>query len=716
MKTSPLTHQQLLMALEDFDSHPIIQPDAQPGRMDRREFLRTLGVGAAAAGFMGSALARASTLPATGRTGTIEDVEHIVVFMQENRSFDHYFGHLRGVRGYGDRFPLVLPGGKPVWRQPRADNPATDILPFHFDTRKTSAQLLQDLDHSWESQQAAIAGGWMNAWPLNKTDLTMGYFLRDDLPFHYALADAFTLCDHYFASIAGPTCPNRAMLWTGSIDAEGGHGGPFLNDNTCLFDKNVQPFTWVTYPERLQAAGISWYVYQEGLDEIDRNPLTGNFGANALAYFRRYADAPAGSVWRQRALTAGGLRQLKSDVLRNRLPQVSWIVMPAAYSEHPSYPPAFGAIYIARVLDALTANPDVWGRTVLLLDYDENDGFFDHVLPPQPPTPVRPGKSTVSTAGEIHNVVDSSQTPLATPDQLPYGLGPRIPMLAISPWSRGGYVCSQVFDHTSVLQFIEARFGVKEPNITPWRRAICGDLTSAFDFSRQDTSEPSLPGTAGYREMVFHESQLPPPTVPGKSERHVHPQESGIRPARPVPSALDVALYSAADGVHLHFDNHGRTGICCYAFWDGSSHLPQRYTIGAGDTLTDTMAPPPGQVPALSVYGPNGFFRQLAGRMEESPLRIRSRGTDAGDLRLTLSNVGDRTLAVELRDKAYGRPARSLQIPAGGRQDLLWNLQGSHHWYDIEIVAREQRWRMAGHVENGRASFSDPAGPASVVA
>jgi len=239
--------------------------------MRRRDFLKSLGVGASLTAFLGSSVARAAMLPALGRSGTLEDVEHIVVFMQENRSFDHYFGHLSGVRGYNDRFPLELPDGKPVWFQGRIDNLARPILPFHLNAEKTSAQFVEDLDHSWASQHGAIAGGLMNAWPLNKTNMTMGYYMRQDIPFHYALADSFTICDHYFASIAGPTCPNRSMLFTGTIDPSGQGGGPLIDDNTWDFNPSghreriLNPFTWTTYAERLQAAEVSWSIYQEGL-------------------------------------------------------------------------------------------------------------------------------------------------------------------------------------------------------------------------------------------------------------------------------------------------------------------------------------------------------------------------------------------------------------------------------------------------------------------
>lgn len=682
--------------------------------MNRREFLRSLGSGTATAALLHKSLARAAALPAIGRSGTLEDVEHVVVFMLENRSFDHYFGHLSGVRGYNDRLAVRLAGGKPVWFQPRMRRPDQPILPFHLDTRRSSAQLLQDLDHSWDSQHGAISAGRMDAWPLNKTDMTMGYFLREDIPFHYALADAFTICDHYFCSIAGPTCPNRTMLWTGSIDPEGTGGGPFIDDAVWIYTKGVKPFAWTTYAERLQGAGITWQVYQEALEEVDDDPMTGNFHCNALAYFKPFADAAAGSELRRRAMSAGGVGQLREDVLEERLPQVSWIVMPAGYSEHPSYPPAYGAMYVARVLEALTANPKVWGKTVLLLNYDENDGFFDHMVPPQPPTPVLPGISTVSTAGEIHDIVNPDQPTLYTPDQLPYGLGPRVPMLAISPWSRGGYVCSEVFDHTSVIRFIEARFGVKEPNITPWRRAICGDLTAAFDFASHSRRRLRLPSTSGYRDSVYRQARLPPPVVPDRQEVGILAQEPGVRPARALPYALELSLAACDGGVRLQFDNRSTVGVCCTAYWDGSLALPRRYTVGAGHQLEDRLHPAANRRLALSVHGPNGFLRTVSGP-GNCALEVSSAAVPGGDIRLRLRNGGGRALAVSVRDESYGREERRIPLGPGETQELLWDLQRSHHWYDLTISAERHQWRLAGHIEDGHESVSDPANIAPIL-
>ncbi len=679
--------------------------------MDRRDFLKS-GLSAATAAFLRESLSRAAALPAAHRSGTLEDVEHVVILMQENRSFDHYFGHLAGVRGYGDRFPLELPGGRPVWFQPRMKRPAETILPFHLDTRRSAAAFLEDLDHSWASQHGAIAGGRLDAWPAHKTDMTMGYFLRTDVPFHHALADAFTICDHYFCSIAGPTCPNRVMLWSGSIDPKGLGGGPYIDDDLWLYTRGMKPFTWTTYAERLQHAGITWRIYQEGLGWDKDSPMTGNYDDNALVYFEPFARAPKGSELYRRAMRPAGLAQLRQDVLTGRLPQISWIVAPAGYSEHPSHPPAYGAIYIARVLDALTADRATWSRTVLLLNYDENDGFFDHVIPPQPPTPVLPGVSTVSTEGEIHDLVNPDYPTRYEADQLPYGLGPRVPMLAISPWSKGGYVCSEVFDHTSVIRFLETRFGVREPNITAWRRAVCGDLTSAFDFSAHSSRHVSLPGTSGYWDLAHQESKLPPPEVPEHQPPSLAAQEPGIRPARPLPYALELNLVAKADGVQLHFENHSRVGVCCTAYWDGSAGLPRRYTLGAGHRLEDFVPLPPGQTPAMTVYGPNGFVRKIRGGA--APLELSS-AAEAGNIRLHLRNVSDQPLTVRVRDEAYGKGEHSVRIAPGETEQWLCELEASHHWYDLSIRTGRHRWRLAGHIENGRESFTDPATGAPVL-
>ncbi|KGC92186.1 phosphocholine-specific phospholipase C [Burkholderia pseudomallei] len=698
----------------------------------RRRFLHTVAQSAGAAAALTvfpESIRRALAIPAASRTGTLRDVEHIVVFMQENRSFDHYFGHLRGVRGYNDRFPIPLPNGKPVWYQPSKANPGKPVLPFRLNTLTTSAQCIGDLDHSWYKTHAAIDGGRYDQWPANKTDMTMGYHVREDIPFHYALADAFTVCDNYFCSLPGPTHPNRSYLMTGTVDPTGRYGGPLL-DNSDYVDGDVPPkydlLTWTTYPERLEANGISWQIYQQGTTGAD--PLNGNYGTNILQNFANFINAKPGSSLYRRAQTARTLDDLKADVLANKLPQVSWLLPPAAFSEHPRYTPAYGANYTSQILDALTSNPDVWRKTVLFIMYDENDGFFDHVVPPQPATTRAQGLSTVTVDGEIHDVVNPGRGGSYTADGLPYGLGPRVPMTVVSPWTKGGFVCSQVFDHTSVIRFIAARFGIDEPNITPWRRAVCGDLTSAFDFRTPDATLPPLPDTSGYRSIADQLcSTKPAPAVPA-APSPVDPQEPGVRPARALPYELHVnAEVHGGARLRIEFANRGEQGAHFYVYASNRSDGPWRYTVGAHRSLHETfdLAATNGAY-AFAVYGPNGFVRVFEGlaaagghgRQASARPEVKA-GYDVanGNLYLKLANHGAQSVQLTLADNAYGAPARRITLRGGDEQIESWALASSHQWYDVTVsdgATGQFVRRFAGHVENGKPSYSDPAAIAPV--
>ncbi|RQM50876.1 phospholipase C, phosphocholine-specific [Paraburkholderia bannensis] len=703
----------------------------------RRRFLQTVassGAAAAAMTVLPESIRNALAIPAFSRTGSIRDVEHIVVFMQENRSFDHYFGHLRGVRGYNDRLPIPLPGGLPVWYQPSKEDATKPVLPFHLNTQTTSAQCVGDLDHSWYPTQYAINNGRHNQWPQYKTDMTMGYYMRADIPFHYALADAFTVCDNYFCSLPGPTHPNRSYLMTGMVDPTGTMGGPLL-DNNDYVDGDVPPayqlLSWTTYPERLQAAGVSWQIYQQGTNGSD--PLKGNYGTNILQNFANFINAQPGSALYQRAQTARTIADLKQDVLANKLPQVSWLLPPAAFSEHPKYTPAYGAEYTSQILDALTSNPEVWSKTVLFIMYDENDGFFDHVVPPQPPTTSSQGKSTVSVEGEIHNVVNPARGGSYTADGLPYGLGPRVPMTIVSPWSKGGFVCSQVFDHTSVIRFIEERFGVQEPNITAWRRAVCGDLTTAFDFRTPDASMPALPDTSNYMSMADNQcSANAAPTVPA-TPGPIDAQEPGVRYARALPYELHVNAHvdPTKNALSITFANKGRQGAHFYVYGTNRTDGPWRYTVEAGKSIDDTwdLGSTDG-VYGFEVHGPNGFVRHFSGTVAATQTSQQGKhgGTPQpevtaqydvanGNLFLKFTNTGGGLARLTVTDNAYGARERLIVVPAGARIEEPWVLASSHHWYDLTVTNRDDTSfarRYAGHVETGKPSISDPAAVAPI--
>ncbi len=391
--------------------------------IDRRRFLQLTGGAAALPSFpamLESSVARAASIAPDRRTRSIQDVEHVVVLMQENRSFDHYFGTLRGVRGYGDPHPATLPSGKPVWHQPTATG--GEVLPYRPDVDDMGLAFLGDLDHGWEGGHDAYDAGRYDRWVPVKTPLTMTHMQRSDVPFQAALADAFTICDAYHCSLLGPTDPNRYYLWSGWVGNDGKGGGPVI-------DNAEKGYDWSTYPERLQRAGVSWKIYQDVGDGLDAagswgwtsDPYIGNYGDNSLLYFHQYQDAADSSPLAQRARTGtnakagdGFFDRLKADVTGGTLPSVSYVVAPEAFTEHPNWPVNYGAWYVSQVLDALTADPEVWSRTALFITYDENDGFFDHVVPPHPPTPVVPGRSTVPTTNEVYVGADGQTAATAS--------------------------------------------------------------------------------------------------------------------------------------------------------------------------------------------------------------------------------------------------------------------------------------------------------------
>ncbi len=473
--------------------------DTGTGTFDRRRFLGAAlaaGAGALTAGWAADSPASAATVrraaavrPAGSDLGA---VDHVIFLMQENRSFDHYFGTYAGVRGFDDH-PRRRPG---AFSQPFPANttrtPTGRLLPFHLDTATDLAECTHDLNHSWLPQHQCRNGGTMDGFvPVHTSAqyegpengvLTMGYYTRADLPYYYALADAFTICDGYHCSVMGPTHPNRLMALSGTIDPDGTHGGPVLLTNVSPSAKFS--VDWPTMPEVLEDAGISWKVYTPPGDlyRITNDEVLGETDA-ILPYFSQYAD-PASSLY-QKAFLPLYPTDFAADVARDTLPSVSWIIPPLGYDEHPPAPPALGEWLTDQVLQTLVRHPKVWAKTVLFLMYDENDGFFDHVPPPVPP-PGMPGEYLTMSP-----LPDTAQTVAG-----PVGLGFRVPMLVLSPFSRGGHVCSATFDHTSQLRFLEARFGVRAPNISAWRRKTVGDLTATLHLGRPDTTTPTLPSTS----------------------------------------------------------------------------------------------------------------------------------------------------------------------------------------------------------------------------
>jgi phospholipase C len=695
----------------------------------RRYILAWSAGAAAASAAIPASIARALELPACGEAGSIADVRHVVILMQENRAFDHYFGSLPGVRGFRDRHPVPLAGGGDVWRQA---GEAGEVRPFHLDAAATSALKVESTPHAFDNAQAAWGQGRLAEWPKFKSPLAMGHYRRSDIPFQFALAEAFTICDACHCSVTSGTDPNRIVFWSGSnfdprlrVRGENCTDADAEPDNLRCWIEGALPapgytyqgsaLTWPTVPEVLQASGVSWRIYQDPND----NWTGAMHGGLAFEAFRK---AKQGSPLYENGMRHWSLERLAEDARTGTLPHVSWVLPSQTTSEHPAgSSPMQGAEWTSRILDALTADPEVWGRTVLFLTFDENDGFFDHIPPPAPPSydldGTLAGGATLELAGMYF--ADPGRRYLHPEDTVsgavrPWGLGPRVPMYVISPWSRGGWVNSQVFDHTSVGQFIEKRFGVTVPAISPWHRAVCGDLTSCLDFSGRDRRAfPRLPRIRNAAVLAAEAEKKPQPVPPAAPEPLF--QEPGVRASRALPYVLEVdaATQSQAERVGLRFRNSGTAGAVLHVY--DRLHLdriPRRYTVEAGRTLDGhwDLEGDAGRYD-LWIYGPSGFVREVVGRLDGPELEAELRYDAPGRaLRLSIINHSSEPADVELRPNAYRTDGPwTISIPAGSRLQRRIALRRQHNWYDFTLAAKGFERRFAGRLETGRDDVSDPA-------
>jgi|GEM_PF-72403 len=620
----------------------------------------------AMAGFA-SVLAAAIVLMASfarADTGTIQDVQHVVILMQENRSFDHYFGTLQGVRGFNDPDILLFQKGSSDLFQPSGGT--NFVLPF-----PVTSSAIDDVSHSEGSGLQAWNNGWWNRWIFDKGPRTMVYYTRTNLNFYYALAEAYTLCDANFCSFVGPTFPNRIYLFSGTVDPVGAGGGPVLDNSVP-----TNGYQWTTYPERLQAAGVSWKVY--------RPP--GDWFGDALQWFAQYKNAPPGNPLYDRgiATVTNVVAAFSSDVTNDTLPQVSWIIPTYDSSEHPSFYPESGETFVRQLVNALAANPTVFNSTVFIITYDENGGFFDHVPPPVPP----PG-----TTNEFEVVYGN-----------PLGPGVRVPMVIISPWTRGGKVCSQVFDHTSIIRFMETWTGVTEPNISAWRRQVCGDLTSAFDFTNPDYSFPNLPGVNGTYPAVPRQQAVPV-------------QEPGIKTACPLPYQPNAWCNTvcASNRFYVTMTNAGSASVH-FAIYPNAYRTdgPWQYDAPPGGAVSDSFAIPSGGQYDFTCYGPNGFQRRFAGGFTNDCSQIEVASlvdTNAGGLTLSLQNPGFAPASFTVTDNyGLGGPWTFSLPPASATNSTFQVIAGNHGWYDYTVTASTDPKfvrRLAGHIETGLFSLTE---------
>ncbi|MGN7822444.1 phosphocholine-specific phospholipase C [Chitinophaga sp. 22536] len=838
----------------------------------RRDFIKKAALLSGAAGVAGTlpgSIQRALAIDPHPGT-TFRDAEHIVVLMQENRSFDHCYGTLRGVRGYNDPRAIRLPNNNLVWLQTNDKNET--YAPFRLNIRDTKATWMSSLPHSWANQVDARNNGRYDKWLQVKQSgnkdwapmpLTLGYYNRVDIPFYYAMADAFTVCDQNFCSSLTGTTPNRLYLWTGTLRDE-----QKASAKANVWNEDVDygaEAHWTTFPERLEDNGISWKIYQNEISaaglEGEKDGMLANFTDNPIEWFAAFnvrfatghikylqrriqqlpeeiakltAAIPAaegekakkmqqqleekkqelekakkdaetftaanfaklpqraqqlhnkafttniadkdyheletlqykdGDVERSVQVPKGDiLHQFRTDVHNGQLPAVSWLVAPGEFSDHPGSP-WYGAWYVSEVLDILTQKEEVWKKTIFILCYDENDGYFDHVPPFV--APFKPGTGLVSKGIDtaVEYVTKEQEQAKGhvgknSVRESPIGLGYRVPLVIASPWSRGGYVNSQVFDHTSILQFMEDFLqhktgkAIKETNISAWRRTVCGDLTSVFRPFNGEKVKVPFQERNEFIESVYNArfKKLPDEfkkltaaeiekinTNPAKAE-WMPRQEAGTRVSCALPYQLYVNGKLGADkktfDISFAASNEvfGKKAAGSpfnvyapgkYLQADSREMEPVRtwsYAVTAGDQLKDAwpLSSFEGEQYRLRAYGPNGFYREFAGNAQDPQVDVtceyqrslRNRKQLTGNADLHIANRSNKAITVTITDNAYGKAVVRKTIAANTQAAMIIDNSKSQHWYDftLKVEGHDQfEQRFAGRVETGAESISDPA-------
>lgn len=843
----------------------------------RREFFKNAGILTGAMGCLSvvpPSIQRAMAI-APDKGTTFHDAEHVVFLMQENRSFDHCFGALQGVRGFNDPRAITLPNQSPVWLQ--SNRQGETYLPFRLNINDTRATWMGDLPHSWGDQVDARNNGKYDKWLVAKPPgndqyksmpLSMGHYTREDIPFYYALADAFTVCDQHFCSSLTGTTTNRLFFWTGKLRKNAQSQAMVRNSDVGY----SRPVDWSTFPERLEQSGISWRVYQNELSyqsglSGEAESLLANFTDNNLEWFSQYRVGFSRSrridLERQQSALSSSIQQLKlqlqkhsnsetekeklesqlnqeqdqlgkvtdelkkwsqenfdklseleknlhqkgfttncndpdfhkietleyddggvkrsvnvpkgdilhqfrRDVDQGNLPTVSWLVAPQKFSDHPSAP-WYGAWYVSEVLDILTKNPEVWKKTIFILNYDENDGYFDHVPPFVAPDPAdkRAASKSIDTAEEfvmLDDELNKYHVPPAAARQSPVGLGYRVPLVIASPWSRGGWVNSEVCDISSTLRFLEVfltnKTGetIKETNISDWRRTVCGDLTSAFrPFQGEPTTFPKSVERNALIERVYNAKfkGLPEGFRPlrdseiQRARQDVNQlpmmpeQEPGIRDSSPLNYELyaDGRLNSQTGAIEIEFTaadgifgqsalgspfNVYAPGKYLQEASDGKLELQPVKTwplaVQAGDSVVfdwplDHFE---NKKYHLRVYGPNGFFREFMGDAQDPAVDLQcayqrtgqSNKRPTGEVELSVTNRSkSENWKITITDQAYGNAPAALVVQPATTETIIVATSNSHGWYDFTVQvhgANQFERRYAGRVETGQPSKTDP--------
>ncbi len=411
------------------------------------------------------------------------------------------------------------------------------------------------------------------------------------------------------------------------------------------------------------------------------------------------------------------LFQFRKDVEEKKLPLVSWLVAPEHFSDHPGSP-WYGAWYISEVLNILTKDPETWKKTIFIINYDENDGYFDHVLPFAPP--LNPGQPVDMNGKEGVEYVDRSQEYMSDPSLKDYektegtiGLGYRVPMIIASPWTKGGFVNSEVSDHTSVLQFLE-KFIMKKfskdvhvDNISDWRRAICGDLTSAFNSPSVKAPQMDYLNQKDYARTINAARNKPVPDLKWYSENELKGnlleiQERGMKPSHALPYNFHVNL----EGKSIKMTNLKENGVPLLVYdrtqFD-TNNYHFSYALYSKQELSHAVH---SGVYDYEVFGPNGFFRKFKGSSDPDLEILLNNTVSKNQVELIIRNNKKKNISVVLED-LYGKTKTtiSLQKP---EEKIAFDLDKNKGWYDFNITAGDHQWHFAGRIETGKISVSDP--------
>lgn len=639
----------------------------------------------------------------------IDQIEHVIIFMQENRPFDHYFGTLQGVRGFNDRTLVMLSTGRDAFFQPVDVNDETKyMLPYRTIANESNAMCMPAPEMYYPTDIKIWNGGRLDAWNTARDGgYGMAYFTREDLPYYYSLYDAFAVGDHYYQSTFTATNPNRMHLFSGS-------NGLSVGEPAVLENTEPRPgYNWSTIAEVLMTKNISWRVYQQ----------YDNFDDNGFAWFASFQQSRPGDVLFDQGMArqVSLIDELRQDMQSNTLPQVSIIVAPTRKSEHATNHPCAGEDFTARILQVLQENPAVYAKSAFILNYDEGGQFYDHAWPPTPPLSSEEGFSSVTVEGEVNRDV-------LTEVPAPIGLGFRVPLLIVSPWTRGNIVVSEVFDHTSVLQFLEVWGNVTFETISPWRRLVTGDLTSAFDFDHPDYTWPSLPDTSSYvKDGDVECHTLPNPIIP--TQQSFPKQENGTRTSRHLGYEVKVNDDVTDDTFILHLVNSGSIGVplVLYDILFLKTELPRQYALqsDASFTLTEKRllqgtATSEGIHYRYVLMGPNGFLREFHGNTQCSVVKSSLTYLTSSDevlVEVSVSSSATSSIDLTVTDNAYESfSSQTVTLAPGTSQSFKISTATSSNWYDISVKSVKAvedypcyHRRFMGRMETGKDTSSDPA-------